>query len=125
MRPFIEYLRKGGGIEELEVAGSYRRRMETVGDIDILGASDSPEAVMQRFQTYPEVTRVVAAGTTRGTVVLGSGLQRTARCRVGCLALTLVFLSGVYFPSSGLQAAPSHRSVAFGLEGLPLGAFSY
>ena len=75
VRPLIEYLRKGGGIDQLEVAGSYRRRMETVGDIDILAASNSPEAVMQRFQTYPEVARVVAAGTTRGTVVLRSGLQ--------------------------------------------------
>ncbi|MGE5818655.1 MAG: DNA polymerase/3'-5' exonuclease PolX, partial [Deltaproteobacteria bacterium] len=75
VRPLIEYLRKGGGIEQLEVAGSYRRRMETVGDIDILAASDSPEAVMQRFQTYPEVERVVAAGTTKGTVILRSGLQ--------------------------------------------------
>ncbi|HEY7316449.1 MAG TPA: DNA polymerase/3'-5' exonuclease PolX [Candidatus Binatia bacterium] len=75
VRPLIEYLRKGGGIDQLEVAGSYRRRMETVGDIDILAASGSPEAVMQRFQTYPEVARVVAAGITRGTVVLKSGLQ--------------------------------------------------
>ena len=35
------HLRKGGNIEQLEVAGSYRRRMETVGDIDILAASDN------------------------------------------------------------------------------------
>jgi len=75
VRPLIEYLREGGNIERLEVAGSYRRRMETVGDIDILAASDNPKVVMQRFQTYPEVERVIAAGTTRGTVILRSGLQ--------------------------------------------------
>lgn len=74
-RPFIEHLRKGGGIEQIEVAGSYRRRMETVGDLDILAACENPEPAMQRFQTYPEVERVVAAGTTRGTVILRSGLQ--------------------------------------------------
>ncbi len=75
VRPLIEYLREGGHIEQLEVAGSYRRRMETVGDIDILVASDSAKAVMERFQSYPEVERVVAAGTTRGTLILRSGLQ--------------------------------------------------
>ena len=75
VRPLIEYLRKGGSIEHLEVAGSYRRRMETVGDIDILAACEKPEPVMQRFQTYPEIERVMAAGTTRGTVILRSGLQ--------------------------------------------------
>jgi len=75
VRPLIEYLRESGDIERLEVAGSYRRRMETVGDIDVLAASDDPKAVMQRFQAYPEVERVAAAGTTRGTVILRSGLQ--------------------------------------------------
>jgi DNA polymerase (family 10) len=75
VRPLIEHLRKGGDIEQLEVAGSYRRRMETVGDIDILVASDKPKTVMQCFQTYPEVERVIAAGTTRGTIILRSGLQ--------------------------------------------------
>ena len=75
VRPLVEYLRKGGNIEQLEVAGSYRRRMETVGDIDILAASENAKAVMQRFQTYPEVERMIAAGTTRGTMILRSGLQ--------------------------------------------------
>jgi len=75
VRPLIEHLREGGDIEQIEVAGSFRRRMETVGDIDILTASNNPKTVMQRFQTYPEVKRVIAAGTTRGTVILRSGLQ--------------------------------------------------
>jgi DNA polymerase (family 10) len=55
VRPLVEHLRRGGDIDELEVAGSYRRRMETVGDIDILIASDNANAVMERFQSYPEV----------------------------------------------------------------------
>ena len=75
VRPLIDHLRASGDIEKLEVAGSYRRRMETVGDIDILVASGKPEPVMTCFQSYPEVARVLAAGTTRGTVVLRSGLQ--------------------------------------------------
>jgi DNA polymerase (family 10) len=75
VRPLIDYLRAGGDIEKLEVAGSYRRRMETVGDIDLLVASDKPERVMQRFQSYPQVERVLAAGMTRGTIILRAGLQ--------------------------------------------------
>ena len=95
VRPLIEYLRKAGTIQQLEVAGSYRRRMETVGDIDILAASDSPEAVMQRFQTYPEVERVVAAGTTRGTMILRSGLQVDLRILPGrCYGAALHYFTG-------------------------------
>ncbi len=73
--PLTEYLRAGGDVERLEVAGSYRRRMETVGDIDILITGKRPARVMQRFQSYPEVERVLGAGSTRGTVILRSGLQ--------------------------------------------------
>jgi DNA polymerase (family 10) len=75
VRPLIEHLRQCKGIERLEVAGSYRRRMETVGDIDILVTCEKSQLVMDRFQSYAEVARVAAAGETRGTVILRSGLQ--------------------------------------------------
>ncbi len=75
VHPLVEYLRKDAAIERLDVAGSYRRRMETVGDIDILAACEKPAPAMKRFQSYPEVERVAAAGTTRATVILRSGLQ--------------------------------------------------
>lgn len=94
-RPLIEYLRKGGGIEQIEVAGSYRRRMETVGDLDILAACEKPEPVMQRFQSYPEVVRVIAAGATRGTVILRSGLQVDLRILPQrCYGAALVYFTG-------------------------------
>ncbi len=75
VRPLLFFLRRAPGIEQLEVAGSYRRRMETVGDVDILVTCEHPKPVMKRFLSYPQVARVAAAGTTRGSVVLTSGLQ--------------------------------------------------
>jgi DNA polymerase (family 10) len=75
VQPLLRHLRRAPGLVELEVAGSYRRRQETVGDIDILATCDRPQPVMQHFQSYREVERVEMAGPTRGTVVLRSGLQ--------------------------------------------------
>ena len=93
--PMVEHLRKGGNIDQLEVAGSYRRRMETVGDIDILVASPSAKTVMERFQTYPEVERVIASGMTRGTVVLRSGLQVDLRILLRrCYGAALHYFTG-------------------------------
>jgi DNA polymerase (family X) len=71
----VGYLRAGGGISEIAVAGSYRRRRETIGDLDILVTSGSSAQVMDRFAQYSEVAEVVSKGDTRATVKLRGGLQ--------------------------------------------------
>ncbi len=75
VEPLVEYLQEDEAVERLEVAGSYRRRRETVGDIDLLAIATAPERVMQRFVEYPDVQKVELAGDTKGTVVLRAGLQ--------------------------------------------------
>jgi DNA polymerase (family 10) len=75
VQPLLRYLRQAPGIIELEVAGSYRRRQDTVGDIDILATGENSQPVMQHFQSYQYIERVEMAGTTRGAVVLRSGLK--------------------------------------------------
>ncbi len=71
----VAYLKSGGGIHEIEVAGSYRRRRETIGDLDILVTSEDSAKVMVRFVKYPEVREVLSQGETRATVKLRGGLQ--------------------------------------------------
>ena len=73
--PLLEYMAEAPGIERLQTAGSYRRRKETIGDIDLLVVAKNPEPVMRRFTHYPKVEKVLLAGDTRGTVQLTFGLQ--------------------------------------------------
>ena len=69
------YLKEIEGVKELTVAGSYRRRRETVGDLDILVTAKKGSPVMQRFTRYDEVDKVISHGKTRSTVALRSGLH--------------------------------------------------
>ena len=71
----VEYLKAGGAVHEIAVAGSYRRRRETIGDLDVLVTSDDSTKVMDRFVRYPEVAKVLSQGETRATVKLRGGLQ--------------------------------------------------
>jgi DNA polymerase (family 10) len=75
VRPLVEVLRATPGVEQLDVAGSFRRRSETVGDVDILVASSHAPAVAAAFLGYRDVRRVLASGGTKCSVLLRSGLQ--------------------------------------------------
>jgi DNA polymerase (family 10) len=73
--PLADYLRRIKGIDRVMVAGSYRRRQETVGDLDILATGDDGAEVIERFTQYEDVAEIVSQGETRSTVILRSGLQ--------------------------------------------------
>jgi len=68
----VGFLRNGGRVV---VAGSYRRRRDTVGDLDVLVTAKDGAAVGDKLVRYENVTEVLAHGPTRTTVVLRSGLQ--------------------------------------------------
>jgi DNA polymerase (family 10) len=74
-QPLVTYLKDLEGVERVKVAGSYRRRKETVGDLDVLAISEAGEETIQRFVEYEDVHEVVSQGETRSTVVFRSGLQ--------------------------------------------------
>src|SRR6266516_4040579 len=57
-RAIVEYLKAGGGIDAIDVAGSFRRRRETIGDLDIVVSCANAPAVIDRFGKFSEVTQV-------------------------------------------------------------------
>ncbi len=73
--PILEFLKGIQGVQEAIVAGSYRRRKDTIGDLDILVTCKQAKTIMDRFVAYYEVESVVSKGHTRATVILRSGLQ--------------------------------------------------
>ena len=74
-RPLIARLHAIDGVNAVDIAGSLRRRQETVGDLDILVTAEPDLPVMDAFTGYEEVGEVVSRGDTRSTVMLRSGIQ--------------------------------------------------
>lgn len=68
-------LRAVPGVKQAELAGSYRRARETIGDLDILVEAASPDAAMDCFTSYAEVQQVLARGDTKSSILLRTGIQ--------------------------------------------------
>jgi DNA polymerase (family 10) len=71
----VAALRAGAPVEQIEVAGSLRRRREDVGDIDILVTSSNAEAVFDAFSALPERREIRLRGGTKETILFGEGIQ--------------------------------------------------
>ena len=72
---FVSQLGAIKGVTQAEYAGSMRRGRETIGDIDLLVATEDPAPVMQFFCAHPLVAKVLVSGDTKSSVRLNSGLQ--------------------------------------------------
>ena len=73
--PLLAYLKTCDAAQQVAVAGSYRRRQETVGDLDFVAAGDPAPDIIAHFVDYADVDTVDSQGDTRATVILRAGMQ--------------------------------------------------
>jgi DNA polymerase (family 10) len=68
-------LSKFPGITRFELAGSFRRKKETIGDLDVLVETEKPESVVQKFTKTDEVREVILAGEYKASVKFAKNFQ--------------------------------------------------
>jgi DNA polymerase (family 10) len=66
----IKSLENLDAVERIAFAGSIRRMRETIGDIDILVASENPSRVMSAFKALDGITEIIASGDTKSSVIM-------------------------------------------------------
>ena len=66
-------------VEKAEAAGSFRRGMETVGDLDFIVASSNPASIMNWFTSMDGIAEVTAHGDTKSSIRLEGGMQADLR----------------------------------------------
>ena len=74
----IAHIQKSGAVERIDVLGSLRRKVSTIGDIDIAVATNKPEKVLDQFITFPH-QRIVDHGPRGATLLLANGRQADLR----------------------------------------------
>ncbi len=89
------YLEKSEDILKVTIAGSFRRRKDTVGDLDIVATSKETRKAIDYFVKYSGIKDVILHGDTRATVVLKGDLQVDFRCvQDSCYGSALHYFTG-------------------------------
>jgi len=73
--PLLERLRRVRGVTAADIAGSFRRARESVGDIDMLVRADDGAKVVDAFTSAPEAADVIESGATKAAIRLHNGLR--------------------------------------------------
>ena len=119
VEPVRAHLAALAGVEWVEVAGSYRRQCDTVGDVDVVVACADPVAVMAALVEVPGIERVVSQGDTRATVILDGGLQLDARAVEPAVAgAALLYFTGSQAHNVALRQRARERGYRLNEYGL-------
>lgn len=64
----LNYVSESEAVADAELAGSLRRWRETIGDVDLLVASDEPETVVERFTDWDDRDEIIEAGSSKASI---------------------------------------------------------
>lgn len=71
----IEWLKTSSDVANIDILGSLRRKVATIGDIDILVATNNPSSVIDKFTSYPKIQNVIEKGEHTASIIVPGGVQ--------------------------------------------------
>ena len=111
--PLLKQLRETPGVVHAEIAGSLRRRADTIGDLDLVFASENPEPVLQTLSGLPTVQTVIGLGSTKLSFRLHEGVQCDVR---GVTPTQFAFALNYFIGSKEHNIAMRRRAQQRGLK---------
>ncbi len=121
VQPLLEVIRSDLGVVQVEVAGSLRRRAETIGDLDLLFAAPDPALVIGRLYAQQDLGKVIASGSTLLRLHLFDRVQADIRgVTPDCFAAAFVHFTGSTSHNMTLRRRARDRGFTlndYGLEG--------
>lgn len=117
--PLAAWLRTLPDVDRVDIAGSYRRGLETVGDLDLVVSTADAPAVISAFAEWREVREVISQGASMASVILRSGLKVDLRAvPEQCHGAALLYFTGSRAHTIALRKIAQDRQLKLNEYGL-------
>ncbi|PWN05654.1 DNA polymerase/3'-5' exonuclease PolX [Rhodohalobacter mucosus] len=119
--PVFEFVKNIKGVQQCGIAGSLRRRRETIGDIDILAAADQKDAesIFDAFVNHELIVEILGQGETKSSVRTETGRQVDLRIvKPDQYAAALMYFTGSKEHNIVLRQRARERGMALNEYGL-------
>lgn len=117
--PLRQYLASVPGVTRVEIAGSYRRGRDTVGDLDMLVCAPAGMSVSSTLERYPDLRELTGSGMTKASGVLRNGLPVDVRVVLKqSFGAALQYLTGSKEHSIHLRRRAQERGLKLSEYGL-------
>ncbi len=121
----LSHLHHDAEIEQAEVAGSFRRKTDTIGDLNLIAASAEPDSVTRRFLSFPGIVHTLGSGPTEASATVTGGLRVELHIvPVEHWGAALVWFTGSKSHLSALQSIAKTRGLRLDASGLFCGGES-
>ena len=115
----VDALKKQAVLDRIEVAGSIRRRRDSIKDIDIVATSPDPAGVMEAFVALPQVHGVSMRGPTRASITIREGVQVDLRVvEPASFGAALAYLTGSQAHNVSLREMAQKRGLKINEYGI-------
>jgi len=115
----VAHMRRCPHVERAEVAGSFRRRTDTVGDLNLLVASSEVESVKRHFLDSPVIVHAIGSGASTASAIITRGLRVELRVVAPeNWGAALVWFTGSKSHCAQLQSIAKARGLRFEASGL-------
>ena len=115
----VDALKKQAVLDRIEVAGSIRRRRDSIKDIDIVATSPDPAGVMEAFVALPQVHDVSMRGPTRASITIREGVQVDLRVvEPASFGAALAYLTGSQAHNVSLREMAQKRGLKINEYGI-------
>jgi DNA polymerase (family 10) len=119
----LAHMRSGRAASRVEMAGSFRRRKETIGDLDVIAVSTRGAAATERLLSFPGVAEILAKGESKTSVLLNNHLQVDLRVFAPkSYGAALVYFTGSQAHGVHLRRIAQHLGLLLNEYGLYRGS---